>query len=308
MAQHGTLRRSASCDNVTGDYMGAILGSSLVSPRDDEAKRRRYTFHTDVTSTDEKPKALSRSDLRQVELLGRSLSNSQLDYSTPLEGQVLVLARCRDRQSHALNLSWRSAFFAVSHGGVLRIFRSAEDRQKWVELGTNGENLAKWRSAISDAHVVSCLRELPAAEASVCRRVRKRAYCGATRARCAALGPTPIEGDEDDDVVSVDTASPVSSPPQPLRRLELFEAGCSVPSKQPYYTFDVWLRNDIANPNAKPVLKFAGRDHVSDIRALHHSLLTCSQHFQGPKQTAQKFSHPLLANYPNALSVPLISS
>lgn len=289
------LRRSASCC-ATGEILDASLEAPLKSRRMEEPL------------VEDPSKALSRSDLRQVELLGRSLSSNKLDDSAPLLGQVLVLARCRDRQSNELNLEWRTAFFAVSGGGVLRIFRSLEDRARWADLGRCGENLSKWRSAISDAHVVSCLRELPEHEARLCRP-RKRAYCGATRARCQALGPTPIERDEDEDG-EADVAH------APAKRHTADDASAAKirgalrcgGSKPPYHTFDVWLRNDIANPNAKPVLKFAGRTCSSDIAYLHHALITCSHHFHGPKQTCQTFSHPLLAKYPNSFPVSIISS
>lgn len=265
-------------------------------------RRRRRDGPTDGgedEDEEEQIRKLSKSDLRQVELLGRSLSSNKLDESL-IEGSVLVLARIRDRATNSTNLSWRQAFFAVSNGGVLRIFRSAEERAKWAELAHLAENLAKWRSAISDAHVVSCLRDLPETEASMCRRAgRRRTYCGATRARCAALGPTPIEGDEDERSDSGcggrggddDTNSTCSSrgsfvfprSDSDPDRAALIEAGCyQTPSS--YLTFEVWLRSDIANPNAKPVLKFAGSRNYSDVQVLHNALLTCSQRFNGPKQ------------------------
>jgi len=284
------LRRSVSCC-----VPNEMLCPGEPCPCAEAQERGRARRRTEESPEERGEGELSRSDLRQVELLGRSLSSNTLEDATPLEGRVLVLARCRDRQSNELNLAWRSAFFALSSGGVLRIFRSADDRSKWAELGTAGENLAKWRSAMSDAHVVSCVRRLPESEASSCRRAHRRPpYCGATRARCAALGPTPIERDEDDNE-SVETDSNCSTPGLATRD-ELIQKGCRA-KLSAYDTFEVWLRNDIQNPNAKPVLKFAGTEHASDLLPLHSALLACSHHFLGPRQHA--FSHPLLAQYSN---------
>mmetsp|Transcript_5512 Transcript_5512/g.14178 ORF Transcript_5512/g.14178 Transcript_5512/m.14178 type:complete len:331 (+) Transcript_5512:208-1200(+) len=310
------MRRSLSCCLPTESEAPRCFASSTTRSRDDDddddrgatTKSRRRRDDDDASTGlaaptgDEPPnKALSRSDLRQVELLGRSLSSTRLEGMEPIEGMVLVLARCRDRNKNC-NLSWRKAFFALSHGGILRIFRSAEDRRKWADLGPAAENLAKWRSAMSDAHVVSCLRDLPEHEASLCRRLGRKhrtAYCGPSRARCAALGPTPIEADEqphrptsdevagssgkDDDAASVET-EPGDKP-----------TVTATVRHSTYQTFEVWLRADIANPNAKPVLKFAGAQS-SDVADLHHSLLTCSHHFHGPKPSPP-FSHPLLHCY-----------
>lgn len=297
--EDAVLLRGRCSSSLEEDEAAAAATTTTEKKTMRRRRREVVVLSGEEEEDEEQQRKLSKSDLRQVELLGRSLSSNKLEES-PIEGSVLVLARIRDRVTNVTNLSWRQAFFAVSNGGVLRIFRSVEDRSKWAELAHLAENLAKWRSAISDAHVVSCLRDLPENEASMCRRIgRRRTYCGATRARCAALGPTPIERDEDErsdgddenDERDDDTDSTCSSGASFViprsnsdpDRASLIQGGC-YQTQSSYATFEVWLRSDIANPNAKPVLKFAGSRNHSDVLALHHALLTCSQHFHGPKQ------------------------
>jgi len=368
-------------------------------------------------------------------------SNCLYSGPQPLEGHVLVLARCRSRRSapakkkpssksskaargaadasSSFRLSWRSAYFSLSNGGVLRIFRSPEDRARWTDLGTTCENLAKWRAPVTDAFVVSAVADLPARDAPttppgsafasssasskggaarhhsraadpfsvqpyspaamspssvMTPGSKKRDYCGALRARCAALGPAPLEessedpGSEDD--VSCVTAddrrsftsarssslssnedegpprpSPLkqqqqqqqkrpcfddeqhrrrsASPPLPPRssrppcsppRRSSSSLAASSPEATPpphvgvlprpppppprlYRTFDVWLRADIHDPNACPVLKFAGSD-AHDVRNLQEHLVACSHHFRGaPRKPQRSYSHPLFREH-----------
>mmetsp|Transcript_19753 Transcript_19753/g.61150 ORF Transcript_19753/g.61150 Transcript_19753/m.61150 type:complete len:354 (+) Transcript_19753:281-1342(+) len=259
----------------------------------------------------------------------KGISVSCLANSEELEGHVLVLARCRSRTDpKKFRLSWRSAHFSATQGGVLRIFRSPDDRAKWADLGSSCENLAKWRSALSDAYVVTGVRDLtdgpPPPPSHVCSSPssKKRDYCGALRAKCAALGSVVEEElDADDDDASSrggcnrmslssetvfssrslssssddDDDANAGSPfqrrnPMPPPRRPRFAA----PSA--YRTFEVWLKEDVTKLGARPVLKFAGNG-AHDLDALRAHLFGCTRFQARPKQLGQRTrSHPLLPN------------
>mmetsp|Transcript_20305 Transcript_20305/g.26307 ORF Transcript_20305/g.26307 Transcript_20305/m.26307 type:complete len:363 (+) Transcript_20305:115-1203(+) len=258
----------------------------------------------------------------------------------PIEGKLLVLARCKTRASPPLNpqehirsctpggltwcqrqqsffrLSWKSAYYSLSAGGVLRIYRSAQERSKSLSLGQSGENLAKWHSAISDAYVVSRIQELPERDApgttanTVAMVSKKRDYCGAFRQRCAALGPAPDEADECcEDGSSDNSGAMLSSATSSLSKSDrVVSLSSSVDDEELFLersrfrTFELWLRNDISDPNACPVLKFAALAGDNDLTNLQEHLLRCCQRFHGPpRKPLRTFSHPLLRSCAGAV-------
>ena len=310
------------------DAAGAFLVQREEWRRQSEVQQQSRHQPNAQTSPEKSKLSEAEGDLEVRPGIQKGLSVNCLCPERPqssLEGRILVLARCKgSRGTSKFKLSWRSAHFSLV-SGILRIFRTAEDRAKWSDLrdlGSSCENLAKWRSAMTDAYIVSSIKDLDECPVQVVDK--KRDYCGVSRATCAALGSLVeeddddnnnpndrpalrsfssssdfLENDDDDDLIDhhlPDRRRQTDIEERRRHRQPSVPTSSMIhprPSSQVYRTFDVWLKDDVTNPAARPVLKFAGTDDIHHIATLQAHLATCTQRFR-KKIPQRTFSHPLL--------------